>query len=236
MNKKVLVSHSITSEPLDLSLSLSLLKKCSKLSKVNLEKHMHLSAKLLDETYAYYHHFNPSQLRYPALHLYSGLSYRQLPLFTYTLDEVNYLQNHLRILSALYGVLKPYDLIYPYRLDFTMSLPGIHPKKLWEKKILEAFKNEDWIINLASEEFSSLFKSINNKLFHVHFYDLKNNQLFLNSAEAKKARGQYLHLCVQHCVQSPHHLHHLTLDGYELEPTLSTAQSITYIRSKTKAT
>ena len=109
-----------------------------------------------------------------AIELYGGLVFKQLDLKDVDKDWVD---NHIIILDALYGIIKPYDLISPYRLDFKTNI-GIDLKKEWQEiinKELKCFK----IYNLASKEFSSL---INHDLI----------DLALEKAQIKVARGKAL--------------------------------------------
>lgn len=191
-----------------------LYRKLKSLSVDDIKQAMSLSDKLSLETHQLYQNHKETQTKTAALEHYSGLAYRQLNLLAYTQDQLNYLDEHLRILSALYGILRPRDGIHPYRLDFTMSLPDLKLRSLWKKKINQYFKNEDWILNLASEEFSSLIQHPN--MHSVEFYDQKNGKHFINAAEAKKARGLYLEQCTLQKVQNIHELKNLSIFGYDL--------------------
>lgn len=200
--------------PIYLEESLHLYALCQKISKNTLQKHMHLSDKLTQEVYDLYHQFNPSQVRYPAIELYNGLAFRQIHVLAYNQDQLNYLDSHLSILSAMYGVLSAYTSIWPYRLDFTMNFKQMNLKKYWKAKLNNYFKQEDWILNLASEEFSDL---IDHPSIHtIHFFDEKAGVLKINAAEAKKARGQTLEWCVLHSLENIEELASLQIKGYRL--------------------
>ncbi len=195
--------------------TLSLFNKLKKLSKPAIKESMKVSDKLAQEIYDMYHHFDPSQNKYSAIELYNGLAFRQLHVSAYNQIQLDYLESHLRILSGMYGVLTPFTAIWPYRLDFVMSFKNIHLKKFWGNKINNVFKDVDWILNIASEEFSSL---INHPHTHtIYFYDEKNGKRRINSAEAKKARGQTLEWCVLNQVETIEELRNLQLKDYILE-------------------
>lgn len=192
----------------------TLYRKLKNLSVEEIKAAMNLSDKLAQETHQLYQKHKESDIKTAALEHYSGLAFRQLNLLAYTQDQFDYLDQHLRILSALYGILRPRDGIHPYRLDFTMSLSDLKLRSLWKKRINPYFKNEDWILNLASEEFSSLIQHPN--IHSVEFYDQKEGKHFINSAEAKKARGLYLEQCMIYKVSEIHELKNLSLFGYDL--------------------
>ena len=195
--------------------TLQLFSKLSKYSKKTLKESMKLSDKLSLETYNLYHSFHIEQSRYPSIELYNGLAFRQLHISAYTQEQLDYLESHLRILSAMYGVLSPFTPIWPYRLDFVMSFKQLNLKKFWNHKISDVFKDEDWILNIASEEFSSLVS--HPQLHTIYFYDEKNGMRSINSAEAKKARGQTLEWAVLNNLKTIDELSKLVLKDYVLE-------------------
>ncbi len=193
--------------------SIKLLNVLQKLTKPKIKNLFHLSDSLTQEVYDIYHHFNEQNQVYPAIQLYNGLAFRQLHMDVYTQKQMDYAEDHVRIISALYGVLSPLTGIWPYRLDFTINLGKINLKKYWTSKINDTFKDEDFIINIASEEFSSLITHPN--LFTIHFFDEKNGQRKVNSAEAKKARGQTLEWCILHNVKDLNDLRNLQIKDYQ---------------------
>lgn len=182
------------SQPLFQDEAIKLFLYLKHFSKAKIQKTFHLSDKLADEVFALYHNFEKNNTTYPALKLYNGLAFRQLHSDTYTHKQLDYASKHLRICSAMYGLLSPMDGIWPYRLDFTISLAKFNLKKQWTPKINEVLKEEDLILNLASEEFSSLISHPN--MHTVYFFDEKDGIRKVNSAEAKKARGQCLEWCI----------------------------------------
>lgn len=195
--------------------ALQLFNKLSKLSKKSIQQSMKISDKLTQETYDLYHNFNTSQPKYNAIELYNGLAYRQLHISAYNQDQLDYLESHLSILSAMYGVLSPLTPIWPYRLDFVMSFKQLNLKKFWANKLSNYFKNEDWILNIASEEFSQFIQ--HPYLHTLYFYDEKKGKRTINSAEAKKARGQTLEWAILNKLETIDDLRHLCLKDYILE-------------------
>ena len=126
-----------------------------------------------------------------AIETYTGQVYANLDYQSLTEEKQNYANQHLRILSALYGILKPTDAIKPYRLDFMVPFPQ-DLYAFWETKILQSIEEEELIINLASNEFSKLIPE--HKLFQVNFV---NDQGRSQSTMAKKARGKFARKIVE---------------------------------------
>ena len=134
----------------------------------------------------------------PALFAFNGDVYDGIDAKSLTLDKVNTLQNQLRILSGLYGMLKPLDLIQPYRLEMGTKLTVNGSKNLYDfwadsitKELIDELEKDSIILNLASNEY---FNAINKKIIDYNiispvFKDFKNGKLKVISFYAKKARG-----------------------------------------------
>ena len=141
--------------------------------------------------------FNSSNAR-PAVYAFDGDVYTGLDVYSLPVDKINSMQNSLRILSGMYGILKPLDLIQPYRLEMGSKLPIDTNNNLYEfwKEKVTGFLNEELeegelFVNLASNEY---FSSINSKILNTdiitpQFKDFKNGKLKMISFYAKKARG-----------------------------------------------
>ena len=207
-----------------------LYKILSKLSKSKLSTMMKLNGFLLEDTSLLYKGEYDTHTQYAAIQTYTGLAYRQLNLEDYKEEEWIYLRDHVRILSALYGILKPEDRMLPYRLDFTMPFPHPSLRQRWMTHLVSYFEEEDWILNCASEEYSSLLDSLSPKIHTVSFYDEVKGTYKVNSAEAKKARGTFLHLCILHKVKTIEDLNLIHLPNYRKEIKLSNINHSVFIR------
>lgn len=204
------------------------LKRCSK---SKLAEIMDLQGKLLEQTHALYSQFDPVTVkRIPALRLYTGLVYDQLHLDDYDQAQWTYLNDHLRLLSAMYGLLHPMTLVWPYRLDFTMRLPKINLKAFWADKILDALSGEDWIIDLSSQEFGSLLKPLGSKIHHVDFLEIINGKERIISANAKKARGKMADYLIRNKVTDRSELITFDLDGYRYQSDRSDESRSVFIK------
>ena len=159
--------------------------------------------------------------------VYTGLDARSLDA-----DQVDYLQSRLRILSGLYGVLRPLDQMHPYRLEMGTKLANPRGKDLyafWGETVTGAL-NETLaasgataLVNLASEEY---FKSVKPKLLDVPvitpvFEDWKNGKYKIISFFAKRARGMMARYAAQNGILDPQQLKEFDVDGYAFDPAAS---------------
>lgn len=170
--------------------------------------------------------FTPHNAR-PAMYAFKGDVYQGLEAYTLLEDNIERLQRILRILSGLYGVLKPLDLIQPYRLEMGTSLKAGSHKNLYAfwKKRLTAYLNEELeegelFINLASREY---FSAIDEKQLKVPvitpiFKDWKNNTLKVISFFAKKARGAMVRYIVDTDAKTLKDLKEFKDHGYLFSP------------------
>ena len=161
-----------------------------------------------------------------ALLAFKGDVYTGIDAETFSSQDFKFAQKHLRILSGLYGVLRPLDLIQAYRLEMGTSLENKQGKGLyefWASKLtdqinqdLKASKSKH-LINLASNEY---FKSlqvgdINAEIIVPVFKDYKNGQYKIISFFAKKARGQMSAYIIRNRIKNPEELKAFNVDGYK---------------------
>ena len=188
-------------QPLFLETTAKINRKLSRQSKKELGKLMSISEKLADLNYNRYQDFQEEHDKKnarPAVYAFAGDVYAGLDAYSISTDKLDRLQDSLRILSGMYGILRPLDLIQPYRLEMGTSI-GIERKKdlyaVWQKKVTsflnEELKKDELFLNLASNEY---FKAINTKnlktpVISPVFKDFKNGKLKIISFFAKKARG-----------------------------------------------
>lgn len=200
------------------------------LDKENLGKALKVKGDLLDKTYELFHHSNESKT---AIETYSGLVFKQLDLETYSDEQLQYLQDHLVILSAMYGVLKPFTAIKPYRLDMKASIEGIDLYKFWRETVNDYLKPFDWIINLSSNEFFKLInkKAFKSKIIDIHFKEYnKNGKLRVVAARAKKARGLFLNKVIKNQISEVENLKNISVIGYNYREDLSSENELYFIK------
>ena len=159
----------------------------------------------------------------PAVFAFNGDVYSGIDIKTLSEDKVYDLQKSLRILSGYYGVLKPLDLIQPYRLEMGTKLAvdgSENLYKFWSENItnsiLDEMSTEDLLINLASNEYFEAFdkKKFNGRIISPVFKDFKNGKLKIISFYAKKARGMMVRYIVDNSVSSYNELLGFNLGNY----------------------
>ena len=159
----------------------------------------------------------------PAVYAFNGDVYSGIDVKTLSEDKVYDLQKSLRILSGYYGVLKPLDLIQPYRLEMGTKLAvngSENLYKFWSENItnsiLDEMSSEDLLINLASNEYFEAFdkKKFDGRIISPVFKDFKNGKLKIISFYAKKARGMMVRYIVDNSVSSYNELLGFNLGNY----------------------
>ena len=156
-------------------------------------------------------------------------------------NRLAYTQLHLRILSGLYGLLRPLDLMQPYRLEMGLKLTtkkGENLYQFWGEKITDALnvllakQDEPVLINLASNEYfkSVQKKNLDGRLITPEFKDWKNGKYKMISFFAKKARGLMVRYAIDHNIQKAEVLQNFDYDGYHFNLELSRADKWVFSR------
>lgn len=175
----------------------------------------------------------------PAVYAFNGDVYIGLDAYTIPPAKVNKLQDSLRILSGLYGLLKPLDLIQPYRLEMGTHLPVGENKNLyefWKKTITDALNEElkdgELFVNLASQEYFGAVdvKALKVSVITPEFKDYKDGKLRMVSFFAKKARGMMVRYIIDHNVKTLKGLKGFNYDGYAFDPKLSKGNTLVFTR------
>ncbi len=163
-----------------------------------------------------------------ALLAFKGDVYNGIDASSLSVDDLKFAQNNVRMLSGLYGVLRPLDLIQPYRLEMGTRLSNQNGSNLydfWGSKISEVLNEDeqDLIINLASNEY---YKSIDKKVLKANTLDIvfkekKNGSYKVIGIYAKRARGLMVNYIVRNRITDPIALKDLSDEGYRFDETLS---------------
>lgn len=178
-----------------------------------------------------------------ALMSFNGDVYAGLDARTLGPQEIAYAQRHLRILSGLYGLLRPLDRMHPYRLEMGTRLKNPRGSNLyafWGESVTQALNAQlaatgaTALVNLASEEY---FKSVKPKLLTVPvitpvFEDWKNGKYKIISFFAKRARGLMARHAAQHGITDPERLKEFDVDGYAFDPAASGEHSWVFRRKQ----
>lgn len=176
-----------------------------------------------------------------AIFAFSGEVYRGLNINSFSDLELQRAQQQLRILSGLYGVLRPLDLIQPYRLEMGIRLSnpaGTNLYAYWTETITNFLNTEidtqsdKTLINLASEEYSKAvnFKKIKGTVISPVFLESKNGKPRIVAVYAKKARGLMCAFALKNNIQDPEDLKTFDYEGYEFSEQYSTSNSWAFIR------
>jgi cytoplasmic iron level regulating protein YaaA (DUF328/UPF0246 family) len=177
----------------------------------------------------------------PAVLTFSGDVYTGLQADSFSEEDMQFAQKHLRILSGLYGLLKPMDLMQAYRLEMGLPLKRGRKKNLyefWDTKITEllnqdlAANNDEIVINLASQEYFRSIKPgvLKGSIVHVNFKENRNGQYKVISFNAKKARGAMARQIIQNRMTDPRQLKELNIDGYLYNDSMSNEIDMLFVK------
>ena len=170
---------------------------------------------------------------YPALHLFDGLMYRNIKRDNLSKDEQAYLEEHLMITSALYGVIPAFAPLAPHRLDFMMKLNvrGKSLTKHWQSAYEESVKDEELIFSLLSSEFETVFpKEVREQMVTFKFMEDRNGKLKVHSTISKKARGGFLTALMENQVTSVEEIKKLSFAGFHYREDLSTGKELAFVK------
>ena len=170
---------------------------------------------------------------YPALQLFDGLMYRNIKRDNLSKVEQAYLEKHLMITSALYGVIPAIAPIAPHRLDFLMKLKiaGKSLKSHWQSAYEESVKGEELIFSLLSSEFETVFpKEIREKMVTFKFMEDRDGKLKVHSTISKKARGAFLTALMENQMTSVEEIKKLSFAGFQYREDLSTSKELSFVK------
>ena len=176
-----------------------------------------------------------------AIFAFKGDVYTGLSAYSLKKSDINFLDKHVRILSGLYGILKPLDLMSPYRLEMGTKLETSEGKDLYEfwgqeitNSINESISSHKskYILNLASVEYFSSVKKdlLNGEVISPVFKDYKNGKYKIISFFAKKARGSMTRYLIENRIDSPKDIMGFDYDGYKYSKSEATENSPVFLR------
>ncbi|GAA0855712.1 peroxide stress protein YaaA [Aliiglaciecola litoralis] len=234
------------SEPDYLDESQKLIKLCRKKSPAELSSLMNISDKLAGLNAARFSSwsipFDTDNAKQAVL-AFNGDVYTGLEAQSLSEDEMQFAQQHMRILSGLYGLLRPLDLMQPYRLEMGTKLENSKGKDLyafWGDQITKGLNKQlaaqqtDVLVNLASNEYFKAVKpkKLNAQIITPVFKDKKNGQYKVISFFAKKARGLMARYIIQHKLTSAEQLKDFDLGGYQFAESLSDSKQWVFTREE----
>lgn len=209
-----------------------------------LRKLMHISDKLAVQNVERFRDFaevSTVENAKQALLMFKGDVYQGIHPADFDEQDLQFAQTHLRILSGMYGLLRPLDLIQPYRLEMgtalrTRSFRGLY--KFWGDKItgllkqdMDAIETRD-LVNLASKEYFEALhpEAIPARVVHIHFRELRDGELKFISYNAKRSRGWMVRYAIKNRLTQPEQLQSFDLEGYRFRPELSDANNWHFVR------
>ena len=236
------------SQPEFLKESNALVKDLRKLEPDDLSELMDISPSLAEENHRRFANWHtPFDLKNSkqAIFAFKGDVYLGLQAEDFGTADLNFAQKHLRILSGLYGVLRPLDLMQPYRLEMGRKF-GVNGAKtlyeFWGAKLTDQLNAEfvsqsskkNVLINLASNEYfnSIQTKGLDAEIITPVFKDWSNGKYRIVSFFAKKARGQMAAHIIKNRLQSPAKLKDFAVDGYRFDPEESTDNKLVFKRKQ----
>ena len=223
-----------------------LMRQLRELAPQQIAELMHVSDKIAllnAERNAEWHTpFTPDNAK-QAVFMFNGDVYEGIAADTLEPEQIQYLQQHVRLLSGLYGVLRPLDLMQPYRLEMGTAFANTRGKNLYEfwGDIITDLLNDtlaqagsDILINLASQEY---FKSVNTKKLKARlitpvFKDEKNGKYKIISCYAKRARGLMVRYAAEHNITDPEMLKNFDYEGYSFNAAASNESEWVFMRKE----
>lgn len=195
---------------------MQLMKVSEAIASLNVARYARFSEKYTDD--------NARQ----AIFAFTGDVYRALDAASLPDDDILYANDHIRILSGLYGILRPLDFMQPYRLEMGTKLPNPKGENLydfWQESVTSYLQKEGDgpIVNLASNEYAKAvkFKQLDRPVIQVQFKEKRNDSYKIIGTLAKKARGHYARFVVEHAIESLEGLKAFSDSGYVFNETLS---------------
>ncbi|MEQ8315772.1 MAG: peroxide stress protein YaaA [Gammaproteobacteria bacterium] len=235
-------------QPQFLEDSEKLVESLRKLKPEDLSELMNISDNLAEENYQRYANwhtpFDRSNAR-QAIFAFKGDVYLGLEAEQFSSADLDFAQKHLRILSGLYGILRPLDLMQPYRLEMGRQFAAGKAKNLyeyWGSRLTESLKtelgaqpkNSQVLINLASNEYFSALqaKELGVDIVTPQFKDWSSGKYRVLSFFAKKARGQMAAYIIRNRIKSPEKLKDFSCEGYRYDEAESSAQKLVFKRKQ----
>lgn len=209
-----------------------LVEKIKKLSINELGNLNQTNDQLTEKAYFDFQDFDFEDLGNPALFSYDGLVFKQ---FSYDdFEDFSYLNDHVYVISALYGPLKPFTGIRDYRLYFDNKMINLYD--FWKDDIYrEIFKDKDLVLNLASKEYSKTIKPYlkeGDEFVTVDFKDEKNGKFRSIVSWTKQMRGKMLKEIITRKIARLDEVKKLEIDGYVYDSYKSTGSNLVFVRRK----
>ena len=235
------ISSNIDASSVKLSENMEVvLKELKSLSAIQIAKLMKVSANIAELNYQRFQDFEKSPEK-QAIFAYTGDVYKNIDVEDFSNSQLLFGQKHLRIISALYGVVLPLDKIKAYRLEMSCRLPGVGTgavSEFWKNYVtselnatLLKHKNK-YLINLASNEYFAAIslKDLDAKVINIHFRENRNGNLKNIALNSKRARGMMSGYIIKNEIDNADDLRSFNGAGYKFDPSLSDRENFFFIR------
>ena len=221
-------SFLIEKEPVYLEITKEIIERIKTFSVEKIEKKFKLKNEKAQKLLEFYKNYE-NEKSGNALASYTGVAYKAIKFETFDKSDFEYLESHLVILSALYGILTPYTNVKEYWLDMTNSIfENKSLYEVWKSSVNEYFEKEGIILNLASKEYSKLINP--DKLINFEFWEDSNGKLKQVSTNSKKMIGFTLNYIVKNKISNVKKLRNITLDGYVFDEEMSDERKYVYVK------
>ena len=217
----------------------------SQFSVEDLERLLRVNAKIAVENYKRYQAFHAEgNLGLPAFLAYTGIVFKRLNPKVFSVEEFTYAQEHLRLTSFCYGLLRPLDVIRLYRLEGDVVLPELGNQNMftyWQSRLTDVFiedikKAGGVLCNLASDEMKGLFdwKRVEKEVRVVtpEFHVWKGRKLATIVVYTKMSRGEMARFILKNKIQNPEELQNFSWEGFEFDESRSNEKNYIFINGK----
>lgn len=232
-------------QPDTLNTSEKIIEVLKRLTKEDIASLMKTSEKLTQSTYERIHAFNlpfNKDNAKQAIFTFQGDAYDAITASSYSEEELHHAQAHLNILSGLYGILRPLDLMQPYRLEMAAKLEVSGNKNLyslWKEEVTGLLNRrlrestEPVVINLASEEYSKVIdrKTLEAEIVTIIFKQEHKGKIKTIPIHSKRARGLMIHYMIKRRLHRAEELKSFDLDGYSLLESETTETSWVFFKN-----
>ncbi len=202
-----------------------------------LQKIFCANIKITEENYKRYQNFSFNENLTPAILAYDGIQYTYMAPNVFSYDEFRYVEDHVYILSGLYGILNALDGIRPYRLEMLSKLETRYGNTLyefWSDFIYKAlFSSGDVVLNLCSFEYRKNIEKYlkkTDKYITVNFYDFHKDKYIEKAVYAKMARGSMVRYLAENQIEDIEDVKKFTGLGYQYNEEMSDEKTITFVR------
>ncbi|MGX8851882.1 peroxide stress protein YaaA [Amedibacillus sp. YH-ame10] len=233
--------HEPSQLPIYLSKTKSIVEQLKTHDIEGLKKLMKIDDKIATMTLQRFSDMKFDHKGFSALDIYDGIAFKAIAIETCKDKQWNYLDKHLRILSGLYGIVKPSDSIYPYRLEMQTKLSvddTAHLYAYWMEDLASAIIKEQadhiepYILNLASKEYDKCIRPYikDDSFIDIEFYERKDHKIKMHSTQVKKARGMMVRFLADYHIEYLEDVKTFQEDGYKYHDALSSNRKLVFVK------